>query len=82
MGPMIIMNCRMKEICHRLGQCSRAVSTLWLGMLTCDAQVIEEVVQQDLRGQHGQEGKNSDAAAMLNMFPKLELVPVTVRCTS
>ena len=33
---MIIMNWRMNAICHRLGRCSRAGSTLSLGMLICE----------------------------------------------
>ncbi len=33
MGPMIIMKWRMNPICHRLGRCSRAGSTLSPGIL-------------------------------------------------
>ena len=39
--------------------------------------IVEEIVQQDLAGSIGRNGRNKDAPAMLNMLPKFELVPMS-----
>src|ERR1017187_6640421 len=73
MGPMIVMNWRMKPICHRLGLCTSVGSTLSPGTATCDVS-YRKLFNRIWVGNMGRNGRNSDAAAMLNMLPKLELV--------
>src|ERR1035441_422755 len=69
------MNWRMKPICHRLGRCRRAGSTLSPGMLIWEMS-YRKLFNRIWVGNRGRKGRNSDAAAMLNMLPKFELVPM------
>jgi len=52
-----------------------ASSTLSVGIVIL-AEIVEEIVEQDMGRQHRQERQERNAPAMLNMLPKFELVPI------
>src|SRR5664279_3395634 len=60
-GPNTIMNRRMKPMSQCEGRCSCSSSTLSVGNGEL-AGVVEQVVEQDLAGQHGQEGQEQRRA--------------------
>ena len=61
---------------HFCGDSIYTGSTLSVGIVTC-AEIVQEVVQEDFAlAASARDGRNSVAAAMLNIFPKFELVPI------
>src|SRR5476649_1249327 len=71
--PKVIMNLRMATMSQRRGWSTISASTSSVAMVISGKSVIR-LVSRIWAGNNGRYGRKSDAAAMLNMLPKLALV--------
>src|SRR4026209_329470 len=72
---MSSMKFRTTFMSHGRGRRMYSSSTLSEGIVSCDAS-YRKLFKRICVGSMGRNGRNTDAAAMLNMLPKLELVPM------
>src|SRR6266568_1897439 len=67
--PNTIMNRRMKPMSQRRGLCTNSSSTL-SPAIVISGKSVSKLMSRICFGSSGKNGRNSDAPAMLNMFPK------------
>jgi len=74
-GPMTSMKFRMNDVSQCRGRSRELLSTVSIGIGSSDTS-YSRLLSNICTGSIGRKGRNSVAPAMLNMLPKLELVPI------
>src|SRR3972149_430210 len=74
-GPMNTMKSRIRVISQCRGFRMNEGSTLSVGMVTW-ARSYRKLFSKICLGNMGRKGRNKNAAAMLNILPKFELLPM------